>query len=717
MKQFWKNKLVFGILIAVIVTGTMILLSGFDDFSNWQHYFADNLYEGNNPSNQIVLVAVDQNTLDQKDGLGEYTSWNRDNFAQVLENINKYDPKVVAFDFFFKAGKDESGDNHLKVALENTKKPIIVYTGNPQKYDPGKGYYMNPTNQKPVILPLALFSDIKSIQLSVQNALKDNDNVSRKLLPIIFDEKLNRYDENLAFAAARKALDGEELPLQPKIIPGEYTLTLKDGRNINIPLEDGQMLINFFSTPDIHTYPLIPFVDVYKENYNAFGNNPSSLFKDKIIIIGPWAKYFNDTYITPVSSKVAMPGVEIFANALQTILEQKFLRNLTFAEKSILIIILALTAAFTFMFTKIRWSLLYLFGVPTAYYLAAKPMFNSGIILDLTHPYVTVAVTFVAVYLYRYVTEFKEKLELQSAFGKYVNPTLVKQISEHPEALKLGGETREITVLFTDIAHSTTISEKLKPESLVALLNEYFEAMSDVIMAEGGTLDKFVGDEIMAFFGAPVPQPDHALRATRAALNMRIKLNQLLEKWKTATPGPDGISANLLPGGEPKPPIDFRCGLSSGEVIVGNIGSSTRFNYTVMGDIVNLGSRLEGANKKYNSRIMMSQKTQELIKDQFETRELDIIQVVGKTEPIKVFELLAPKGQLPQDVLNLLQQYNEAIDLYHNRKFAEALAKFTTILQSFPEDGPSQLYRQRCEVLRDFPPKPDWNGVFEMGSK
>ncbi|MFO0780955.1 MAG: adenylate/guanylate cyclase domain-containing protein [Candidatus Gracilibacteria bacterium] len=405
-----------------------------------------------------------------------------------------------------------------------------------------------------------------------------------------------------------------------------------------------------------------------------------------------------------------MPGAELLqANAWEPSWS-KFLKPHTYLEKSLLIVVLALAAAFIFMFTKIRWSLIHS-GDADAGTQLPQNRFSMPGAPGSCPPYLTVVITFVAVYMYRYLTEFKQKNALQSAFGKYVNPTLARQIAKTwNRQLKLGGEKREVTVLFTDICHFTTISEKLKPESLVALLNEYFEAMSAVIMAEGGTVDKFEGDAIMAFFGAPVGQPDHALRAARAAINMRIKLNELLASWKS--PG-----QSTLPGGEPKPSIDFRCGLSSGEVIVGNIGSSSRFNYTVMGDIVNLGSRLEGANKKYTTHIMMSEKTHTAIRDQFETRELDVIQVVGKTEPIKIFELLAPKGQLPAEAITLLQQYGEAMALYHNRQFADALAKFSEILKSYPGDGPTQLYRQRCEVLRDFPPKEDWNGVFEMGSK
>ena len=172
----------------------------------------------------------------------------------------------------------------------------------------------------------------------------------------------------------------------------------------------------------------------------------------------------------------------------------------------------------------------------------------------------------------------------------------------------------------------------------------------------------------------------------------------------------------VVPGGE-NSVLDFRCGISTGEVIVGNMGSTERFDYTIMGDTVNLGSRLESANKKYETHTMVSDATYEAVKDFFELRELDIIKVVGKSKPMKVYELLAPKGQLPVNALQLLKSYQEGMQKYHDRKFAEALAKFEDILKVYPDDGPSKLYRQRCEVLRDFPPSANWDGVFEMRTK
>lgn len=692
------------------------LLAFFSLFTLWQLKLSDFFQPQRDVSDAIVIVAVDENTIDAQNGLGVVESWNRNIYAQTLDNINKYHPRVVGFDFFFRSPREKNGDTLFAEALANTNHPIIFYrmdalpSGNQEYFVQKENYILNPR-------PLEMFQ-LPNVTVSTAKAIADQDDVIRKIMPLVLDEKSGEYFENLSFAAARIYLDAENKPETPLIAHGEYVIHLKNGEEVHIPLEEGQMNVNFASFPtripggffskSKHSYHWISFLDVYNENYSNYGNNPEKLFKDKIVLIGPSAIDFKDAYFVPTSDSVSMNGVEIHANTIQTILDRAFLRNMTLLEKIVFIFALALASAFVFMFTKIRWSSVYLLAVPGVYTALAPFAFSRGLIVDLVHPYLVLLSVFMAIYIYRYLTEFKQKMALKGAFAKYVNPTIAQQVAEHPEQLKLGGEKRDVTVLFTDIAHFTTISESLKPESLVALLNEYMEAMSSVIMGEGGTVDKYEGDAIMAFFGAPITQPDHAVRACRATLLMRTKLEQLLQKWATDPP---------LPGGEKKPAIDFRCGLSSGDVIIGNVGSSQRLEYTVMGDIVNLGSRLEGANKKYETHIMMSEATWKLAENAFEGRELDIVKVVGKAQPIKVYELLNYKNQLVPEAAKLLSLYNEGIALHHERKFAEALVKFEEILKIYPQDGPSKLYKQRCEVLRNFPPPPDWDGVFEMATK
>lgn len=704
-----KNKYIFA---GIFASGSAILitaLAGLNVGKVWQNQFSNILYSGHELNKNIIVVNIDDKSLSDEEGLGSYDAWDRNNFAQVLENLNKHSPKVIAFDFFFQNEKTEEGDKRFQAALKQTKNPLIMYRGNPSKFD-SKGYFVQSKDedQSKYGFPTGIFLEPQNVVVTLAKIIGDEDGFIRKMLPALYNETEAKTTENIAFATARIFLDGVEAPQYPNVKNNHYVIGLQDGKNINIPLEDGQMLINYASVPNKTDYQNISFVDVYNENYTGINNDPEQFFKDKIVLVGPTAFFFKDQFKTPLSEKNLMSGIYLQANALQTILEQKFLRNLTFPEKAAIIIFLALTAAFTFMFTKIRYSLIYLFGVPLAYSLAAQPAFNAGVILDLVHPYLVIVAVFMAVYLYRYVTEFREKMALQSAFAKYVNPALAKQIAEHPETLKLGGESRDITVMFTDIAHSTTIEENLKPQSVVALLSEYFEAMSGVIMEEGGTVDKFEGDGIMALFGAPVAQPDHAVRAARAALKMRVKLAQLLDKWKTDPP---------LPGGEPKPQIDFRCGLSSGEATVGNMGSTQRFDYTALGDVVNLGSRLEGANKMFGTHIMMNKETYEKTKDYFEIRKLGKVKVIGKNQTVEIFEPIGPKGQLVEKDQQMLGQYAEALDLYYNKKFTEALAKFDEILKVFPDDQTSKLYRQHCEVLRDYPPPEGWDGSFELGSK
>jgi adenylate cyclase len=681
-----KGKIWITLLLGVLISTTFIILNLYGVLSLWQNRLSDMLNREIRPSEDIIIVGVDDITLDPEIGLGKTNDWSREIYAQALDNLNKYNPKVVAFDVLFRSPRDEDGDKHFKEALEKTSNPIILYIDDP-KYDENENLYKSKDELEIKILPQNLFAGIENITIALGKFEKDADDVIRKYILEVKDN--DKKYPTLGFAAAA---------LFAEIDPSK------------IPTEKGLMPIRYFTNPSIQTkdYTYVSFLHLYNDKYKNF--NPS-YFRNKLVFIGKYSvteEEKQDLYYTPTDPSYRMYGVEVHANAAQTILNRDFLRNMTPLEKSALVTLLACLSAFVFMFTRIRWSLLYLFAVPTAYAFSAKPLFNAGIIPDMVHPYLVIATAFVATYIYRYFTEFKEKSALKGAFSKYVSPAVMDEIMSEPQKLNLGGEKREITVMFTDIAHFTSISEKLSPESLVALLNEYLEAMTDVIMSEGGTVDKYEGDAIMAYFGAPLAQTDHAVRACATALKMREKLAELLNKWKTDPP---------LPGGEKKPEIDFRCGLSMGEAIVGNVGSSSRLEYTAIGDIVNLGSRLEGANKKYLTNVLVSEATYEAVKEHFEAREIDTIRVVGKAKPIKVYELLNYKGKLVPEAVELLRLYNEGIQFYHTRKFEAALSKFTQLLGKYPDDGPSKLYKQRCDVLKDIPPPADWDGVFELGSK
>jgi len=291
---------------------------------------------------------------------------------------------------------------------------------------------------------------------------------------------------------------------------------------------------------------------------------------------------------------------------------------------------------------------------------------------------------------------------LRGAFAHYVPEKVVQEIVNNPESLQLGGEERTVTVIFSDVAGFTTISEKLTPHELVLLLNEYLTAMTNIVLENNGIIDKYEGDAIMAEFGMPVPYEDHPQAACRTSLQMQKKLSEMRKKWKA----------------EGRPELEARVGINTGDVIVGNMGSESVFDYTVMGDSVNLGARLEGANKMYNTKIMISEFTYEYIKNDFYTRPLDLIRVKGKNKPVAVFELIAERSeQLDSKYLEMLDAYHKGIQAYRTRKWSDAIDFFEFCLNIYPEDYPSKLYRKRCIEFKYNEPEPNWDGVFTMTTK
>jgi adenylate cyclase len=282
------------------------------------------------------------------------------------------------------------------------------------------------------------------------------------------------------------------------------------------------------------------------------------------------------------------------------------------------------------------------------------------------------------------------------------------EMLEQPENLQLGGKELELSVMFSDIRGFTTISEKLSPQALVHLLNEYLSPMTDIVFRRRGTLDKYIGDAVMAFFGAPVQTPLHAANCCDAALEMMETLARLREKWRIEDPH--------------IPDVDIGIGINSGPMVVGNMGSQQRFNYTVMGDNVNLASRLEGLNKEYGTHVLVSEQTlvaaRKGLGDEraYTVRELDAVRVKGKKEPVRIFELRS-RGQPSAEELPLLDGYAEGLRLYRAQRFAEARLQFESLAERFPEDGPVQLFLGRCDRMLAAPPGQDWDGVFRMEHK
>ncbi|HQG47272.1 MAG TPA: adenylate/guanylate cyclase domain-containing protein, partial [bacterium] len=323
------------------------------------------------------------------------------------------------------------------------------------------------------------------------------------------------------------------------------------------------------------------------------------------------------------------------------------------------------------------------------------------LILPITAPLISLALAVVGQMSYQVAVEQREKKYIRQTFQQYVAPTVVEKMLSSGELPSFGGERKELSVLFSDIRNFTRFSEAHEPEAVATRLSEYLSEMVEVIFKYDGTLDKFVGDAIMAVYGAPYAFADHAERACRTAVEMQQRLRELRKGW-----------ADEMFGG-----FRIGIGINTGKMIVGNLGSRQLFDYTVIGDQVNLASRLEGANKEYETGIIISESTYEQVATSALVRELDKVRLVGRTQPIRIFELRSMDAlpQLEQDYL--IDLYTEALEAYRLRRWSEALISFRRILRQFPDDGPSRLYTVRCLNFLETPAPEDWDGVYDMKQK
>jgi adenylate cyclase len=316
-------------------------------------------------------------------------------------------------------------------------------------------------------------------------------------------------------------------------------------------------------------------------------------------------------------------------------------------------------------------------------------------------PAATLVASYASITSFRVIHEEREKRKIRKTFSQYLSPGVIGLIEKDPQKyIRPGGEVKDLTVMFSDIRDFTSLSEGLTPDELVHLLNQYLSAMTDILFANLGTLDKYIGDAIMAFWGSPYPQQDHARSACRCALEMVKGLDKLNREWES----------------EGRRPIAIGIGLNTGPVNVGNMGSDKRLAWTVMGDNVNLASRLEGMTKQYRSRVIISEGTYNQVSDQFVAREVDRIRVKGKKQPVVIYELLAPLAER-EAYADLLTKFNQALTTYRSQNWPEAAEQFSDLLTKYPNDGPTQVLLQRCQEFIEESPASNWDGVYVMKSK
>lgn len=471
---------------------------------------------------------------------------------------------------------------------------------------------------------------------------------------------------------------------------------------IEIPIDyrgGGRILLNHLGPSK--SFPHYSIADAYDNN---FSEEQKQKLNGAILLLGATATGIND--IRPNVFDSTLDGVENHAAVIDNILSKKFMKRpiAIFKLEMMLVLIVGIVFMVIMLFANALSSgILVLLFLAGYWYFDYHVWFLNGTWAFIAIPSLEIVFMFLGTTLYKYMTEEKEKRKVHSIFQHYLSPEVINKVLDDPSGLKLGGERRELTVFFSDVRGFTTISESLTPERLCEFMNEYFMPMTSIILGTSGVLDKYIGDAIMAFWGAPVTLTDHADRAAIASIKMLFELDKIRNEFPKK--------------GFPQP--DIGIGLNTGEMSVGNMGSHVRFNYTVMGDAVNLASRLEGLTKEYGVKILISEFTySKLTPSKFLTRELDDIRVKGKNKPVKIYELMRP------DILDSESLIKEFIDVfnqgrvwYRQQRWSDAKNSFMQSLKIKSDDKASKLYLDRITRYQQDPPSHDWDGVYTFTHK
>lgn len=479
----------------------------------------------------------------------------------------------------------------------------------------------------------------------------------------------------------------------------------------------GQLIVNFygkqmsvFYVPAKELFSEFDDMTVQKRVHGSQGSQlmienikmkKKDFFKGRMVLVGATATGIYDLRTVPLEPNY--PGSEIHMTVLANLLEQNFIyfwsKEATWMPWMVLMVGILVTLSWSFLGAIISLNLF--FAINLLFLSLDLVLFTKFKVYVSSMFIITqFAVIFFGITIFKYFTEEKKKKEIKQTFSKYVSPKVVDEILKDVENLKLGGRKQRMTVFFSDLRGFTTISEKLTPTELSNLLNRYLTPMTEIVFQNEGTLDKYMGDAIMAFFGAPIPHAEHPHHACRCALKSMEKLKELQKEF---------AAENL-------PHIDIGIGINTGDMSVGNMGSNIVQNYTVMGDAVNLGSRLEGINKEYGTHIIISEFTNEEVKEKFSTREVDRVKVKGKYKPVRIYELMA-EGPLPELKAEQVSTYNRGLDKFFKMEFVSALEDFKKAVELDPTDKVSKLYVERCEDYITEPPPADWDGVVTMKTK
>ncbi len=656
-------------------------------FININNLFLDNLQGEIQPRKEVVVVGIDDKSLSE---IGSWP-WDRSVFAQVINNITKDKPASIGIDVLFLESR--LGDESLIQAIEQGDTPIILGS----KLDRG------------TILK-SIFDGKANTYSGFVNFSPDSDGKIRNTQ--VFENINNKCELSFALALASQYfhINPDKLCNTNSRLPSGDSAFIQGGqvklRSTSYSLQSNNELTFSYSKERFNT---ISISDVYNSRLE------DNFFKDKIILIGSTAldlrTELNDNFTNIFGQTI--PGVEIHANILNSFLEDSFYGSWDSLVMSAGYIIITIVLLYLFFkFKKESTHLAILLAAEIIHFIISIILFNYGILTPIIQASIYILGLYIFSLIYRNVIQKRENLYIKNAFSRYLNPKLLNVLLQNSDKLKLGGETREMSVLFSDIRGFTTISEGMKPQELVNMINDYLSYMTEIILKNNGTIDKYIGDAIMAFWNAPLDDPNHKINAIRTALEMENLVNEFMQ---------------LHPE---YPEIKIGIGINSGEMTVGNIGGKDRFDYTVLGDNVNLGARLEGLTKKYGVTIVVSETVVDnaqgnsLRDNSIAFRQLDEVRVKGKSDSVKIYEpylqtsparpgsnnaLIMAGGDIRRQVSEI---YEEGFRLYQEGNFKEALK----ILAKIENDNPAKLLIERIRILKK-KPKVDWNWVWTWDEK
>lgn len=714
-----QNRIVSVVLISIGVFIASFILMRIKPVQILELKHTDQLFEWRGPldvsDSPIVLVAISQ---DADDEIPQKYPWPTSVHAKLVENLNKAGAKVIAYDVVFDNPDIHDLKNDTLFAEAVKKHGNVLLAGELRRN------IMQLAEETSPMFPTPVLTTNNPNRVSLVRVHPDLDGAVRA-----YKFGLTHHGENyyrLALDVVRKYADIPYEEIDPIGASEDEYFTL--GPYNILKYRANSFFINYYGPEG--TFPEVSFEEVIDDSsyttvfeseiqygVNGFddpdiGHLSLETFKDKIVIVGATMPLLKDFYPTPFANQGnnARPGYQIHANAVQTILDGNYIER--FRGWYTLLIMLFFCLIITGINRYVNASL----GIAASlvlgggyFWLTYWAFVNHNVLMIITGPLLSVVLTQVGMVSYEYYIEQKEKRRIKGMFSSYVSPELVNQMIESGEEPQLGGEETYMTAFFSDIVSFSTFSEQLEAKELVQLINEYLNAMTNIINERGGTLDKYIGDAIVSFFGSPVFMEDHAYQACISSQLMHRELAVLREKWKKD--GWPEIVVNM----------QHRIGMNTGVMVTGNMGSTRRFNYTMMGDNVNLAARCESGAKQYGVFTMVTESTKEQAEkfgDECVFRLLDNIVVKGRTKPVKVYEITALREDASQELHDCIGLYEEGMELYFDQQWDKAIKKFeqSAELERYAKN-PSGIFIERCQMMKADPPEPDWNGVFIMKSK